>query len=573
MKQDKQQRVATGQQSEAKGQLGANQSQPPTAQGGLGDESSLSRIDGTGPKRAIVIGGGFGGLAMAIRLQARGFQVTLLEKNPSLGGKAGRIQEKGYTFDMGPSLVTAPDIIRRLFDSAGMNMAERLPMLPLDPFYRIYFHDGTFLDYNGNSDSMKEQMARFNRKDAEAYDRFMEATRPIYEAVIESGMGGTPFTSIKRMFEFAPTAIKLKALFPATTFANRFFSDWRHRFAFSFHPLYIGGHPFRVPAIYMMIPYLERKQGVWYTPGGMHSMVQAFEKAFLELGGVVRTHCEAKRIVVESGRAKGVEIQGDYLPCDLVVSNADVGHTYRHLIAPSARRKWSDRKVDNLPYSMSCFLLYLGVRRRHPRLMHHTLILAERYKGLIDDIFDKKILPNDFSLYLHAPTRTDDSMAPPGCESIYVLAPVTNLRSGIDWESTKDVFASRILDFLENWGLKDLRRDLDVLRIFTPQDFLEQQNSMFGNAFSIEPKITQTGWFRPQNRSEDIPNLYLTGAGTHPGPGVPGVLLSAEATETCILEDFPQLALHSRMPSTASAFAAEATTGATTGPSTGLAAG
>ena len=489
--------------------------------------------------RAVVIGGGFGGLAAAMRLQGRGFSVTLLERREQVGGRAYQLKERGYTFDMGPSLVTAPEILENAFLAAGTTLASHLRLVPLDPYYRVCFHDGSVFDYNGNPEDMKAQMRRFDPADADRYDGFMEAIRPIYEEVIAKGLGATPFCDFRTMARFVPKALRLKAYRTVTSFVGDHFRDFRHRFLFSFHPLYIGGHPFRSPSVYLMIPYLERKQGVWYAPGGMYSVISAMASAFRAAGGILRTGEAATRIRIDGGRATGVETAGGFHPADLVVSNADFAHTYRQLLDPAHRRVWTDRKVARQDYTMGCFLIFLGVRGTYPRLAHHTLVLAERYQGLVDDIFGKKALPSDFSLYLHAPCRTEPGMAPPGCESLMILAPVANLLSGTDWEKEKAGFADRILAFLEAWGLPGLRAGAEVFRIVTPEDFRRDLNAFQGNAFGLEPTLLQTGWFRPHNRSEDVPNLYLVGAGTHPGAGVPGVLLSAEAAEACVLEDFP----------------------------------
>jgi phytoene desaturase len=286
-----------------------------------------------------------------------------------------------------------------------------------------------------------------------------------------------------------------------------------------------------------MIPYLEREGGVWFTRGGMYSVVEALGRYFTEMGGTIRTGEEVQEIEVSDGRARGAVTDRGHYRADVVVSNADPGHTYGNLIDRRHRKRWTDRRLDRTDWSMSCFLLYIGTRRQYPQLEHHTLILTERYRELLADIFGKKILPEDFSMYLHAPTRTDPSMAPAGGESMYVLVPVANQRSGLDWAQLKDAFADRIIDFLEDWGLEGLREAMEVLHIFTPDDFETELNATWGNAFAIEPKFTQTAWFRPQNRSEDVDGLYLVGAGTHPGAGVPGVLLSAETTYGCIAED------------------------------------
>jgi len=490
-------------------------------------------------KKIVIVGSGFGGLSAAIRLQARGFGVTILEKNAMVGGHAYQLKKNGYTFDMGPSLITAPEIIRSVFRAAGRRLEDYVEMVKLDPFYRIYFHDGTHIDYSDDTQKMKSQMAVFRPLDSDNYDRFMSDCSRIYDAVITDGLGAKPFMDLKTMFSFVPRALKLKAFYPAHYFVTRHFKDPRHTFTFSFHPLFIGGNPFRAPSIYLMIPYLEKIGGVWFTMGGMYSLVKAFEKLFLELGGIVETNAEVKEIFVKNGRARGVFAAGGYYPADAVISNADWAHTARDLIKPEHRRVWSNRKIEKMDYSMSAFLLYIGVRKHYPQLLHHTLILSKRYRELITDIFDRKILPEDFSMYLHAPTRTDASMAPPGCESLYVLIPVPNLAGSVNWLQMAKPYSEKILKFLEeDFKLKDLRQNIEVLEVFTPENFKKKQNAHLGSAWGVEPKLTQTAYFRPHNRSEDIERLYFVGAGTHPGAGLPGVMLSAEATEKVLLADF-----------------------------------
>ncbi|MBK06791.1 MAG: phytoene dehydrogenase [Deltaproteobacteria bacterium] len=488
-------------------------------------------------KRAVVIGSGFGGLSIAVRLQARGMQVTLLEKREKVGGRAYQFKEKGYTFDMGPSLITAPDIIESVFRAAGKKREDYFPIIPLDPYYRIYFHDKTYIDYNGDTEQMKSQMAKFNKQDAANYERFMKDIKPIHETVIEEGFGAKPFNTMGSMVSFVPRVVKLGAYWPVHTFVKKYFKDFRHRFMFSFHPLFIGGNPFAIPSIYLMIPYLEKEGGVWFSPGGMYTFVEALEKVFKELGGEIHTSCPATKIGVENGKVTGVEAGGQFFDADIVVSNADTAWTYKNLVAAEHRKRWTDKKLEKLSYTMSCYLLYIGVKKKYPGLKHHTLILSERYKELVKDIFKNKVVPDDFSMYLHIPTATDPSMAPEGGESMYVLIPVANLRAGIDWEEFEPKFTDKVIDFLEDWGLDDLREHIEVQRVFTPNNFKKELFAYVGNAFGIEPKLSQTAYFRPHNRSEDIEGLYLVGASTHPGAGVPGVLLSAETTEHCIVED------------------------------------
>ncbi len=489
-------------------------------------------------RRAVVVGSGFGGLTLACRLQAAGVQVTLLEKREKIGGRAYQRVDRGYVFDMGPSLITAPAILDSVFQAAGRRLVDYVDLMPLDPYYRIFFHDGTHIDYVGDPERMKAELARFDERDAANLDAFMDRVRPIYDAVIGDRLGSKPFDTIGSMARFVPKVVKLGAWRPVHNFVKKYFRDFRSRFIYSFHPLFVGGNPFTAPSVYLMIPYLEREGGVWFSRGGMYSLVEAYGRLFEELGGDLRTAHEVEEIRVENGRAVGAVANGEYFEGDFVATNADVGHTYRKLIAPEHRKHWTDERVMKQDYTMSCFLLYIGTRRKYPKLEHHTLILAERYKGLVKDIFRSKILPDDFSMYLHVPTATDPGMAPDGCESMYVLIPVANNSSGLDWDEIRDRFADTVIDFLEAWGLEGLRDSIEVLHIFTPDDFESHLNSTYGNAFGVEPKLSQTAYFRPQNRSEDIDRLYLVGAGTHPGAGVPGVVLSAESTYGCIAEDF-----------------------------------
>jgi phytoene desaturase len=490
-------------------------------------------------KKVIVIGSGFGGLAIAIRLQAKGYEVTIIEKNEMVGGHAYQFKEAGYTFDMGPSLITAPEIIESLFSVAGKKSEDYLEFSPLDPFYRIYFHDKTYIDYTGNSDKMKVQMARFNQRDAEKYDDFIENSRKIYEEVIVKGLGAVPFTKLSTMIKFIPRALKMKAFYSAYGLASSFFDDFRHKFMFSFHPLFIGGNPFRVPAIYLMISYLEKSGGVWFTKGGMYSLVTALKNVFEEIGGKVITSSPVDEIIINGKKAVGVRTQGKEMLADIIVSNADVTHTYGSLIKSDKSKRWSPDRLLNSKYSMGTVVIYLGVKKKYPKLLHHTLILSPRYKELIADIFDKNILPDDFSMYLHVPSRSDADMAPEGCESIYVLIPVTNLKSSVDWNKMSRPFTNQVINFLESdFDMVDLRKNIVVEKTFTPLDFSQERNSYLGSPWGMEPVLLQTAYFRPHNKSEDFDNLYLVGAGTHPGGGIPGVMLSAEATENCIISDF-----------------------------------
>ncbi|MCB0278612.1 MAG: phytoene desaturase [Calditrichaeota bacterium] len=488
-------------------------------------------------KKAIIIGSGFGGLATGIRLQSAGIDVTIFEKNSAVGGHASQLKKNGFTFDMGPSLITAPSIINSVFESAGKRMEDYINMRYLDPFYRVYFHDKSYIDYSGHADKMKQQMSAFNKNDSLNYDKFTDYTRQLHKAVIFDGLGSESF-NFSKLVQFLPMAFKLNAFRNCYRMVSQFFSDPRHRFLFSFHSLFIGGNPFRAPSVYLMIPYLEKSAGVWYARGGMYSLVQAFEKLFIDLGGKIQCNSEIKSIEINGNKTIGVRTVDQFHPADIVISNAHFGHTQLDLIDPAKRRKWTDKRVKSLDYSMSCFLIYMGVKKQYPQLQHHTLVLSKRYKELIRDIFDRKVLADDFSIYLHVPSKTDDTMAPPGCESIYALIPVPNLNAAIDWSSQAERFKNKIIDFLErDFGLEGLRANLKVCETFTPEDFRTERNNYLGSAWGPEPKLTQSAAFRPSNKSEDIENFYISGAGTHPGAGLPGVLLGAEATVKEIIAD------------------------------------
>lgn len=491
-------------------------------------------------KKVAVIGSGFGGLGIALRLQAQGYNVEIFEKNEMAGGHANQIKEKGYTFDMGPSLITAPEILKSLFDTVGKKLEDVLDLHYLDPFYRVYFHDKSFIDYNSDREAMIEQLSKFNEKDGQAYDKFIEFSKEIYKAVIVDGLGAESFHKFSMMIKTMPKFIKTAAILPGYMQAARFFKDWRSRFLFSFHPLFIGGNPFRVPSIYLMISYLEKEGGVWYSTGGMYALVQAIVDAFTEKGGKVHLKSEVDEIITENKKIKGIRVNGKEHNFDIVVSNGDVTHTNSKLLRNAGIKKWNEEKLKKADYSMSSFVLYLGTKKKYPELLHHTLILSPRYKELVKDIFDNHVLPDDFSMYLHVPSKTDPSMAPEGCESMYVLAPVTNLANPIDWSVEGEKFANKIVEYLEHeFGMEGLKENIDYISWFSPEDFKNKRNSYLGSPWGLEPSLLQTAYFRPHNKNPEIKNMYYVGAGTHPGAGVPGVLLSAETTEKLVVEENP----------------------------------
>jgi phytoene desaturase len=479
---------------------------------------------------ALVIGSGFGGLAAAIRLQARGYETTILEMRDKPGGRAYVFEDKGFIYDAGPTILTAPFLIDELFALAGKRTEDYVKIVPVTPFYRIVFHDGQVFDYTGDEAHIIEQIKKFNPDDVPGYLQFVQKSRAIFERAFID-LADKPFSSFGDMIKVAPDLILLRSQESVFKLVARYIKHPLLRQVFSFHPLLVGGNPFQSSSIYSMIHYLERKWGVHFSMGGTGALVQAFLRLFTEMGGKLRLNARVEQLLVEDGVAKGVRLtSGEELPAAVVVSNADVANFYKKAVPAAVRKKWTDRKLDRMRYSMSLFLIYFGTDRTYPDLAHHTIVLTERYRELLEDIFRKKILAPDFSLYLHAPTRTDPTLAPPGCECFYVLSPVPHLGGKIDWESVKERYADAILASLEKL-CPDLRKHIISKLVWTPLDFEKSLDAHVGSAFQFEPILTQSAWFRPHNVSEDVKNFFLVGAGTHPGAGVPGVLSSAKLLE------------------------------------------
>ncbi|HEX8959063.1 MAG TPA: phytoene desaturase family protein [Solirubrobacterales bacterium] len=493
--------------------------------------------------RIVVVGSGFGGLAAAARLQAQGHAVTLIEARSQLGGRAGQIKEAGYTFDWGPTLVTAPDLFESVFASAGRRLSDYAELLPLRPFYEVRFGDGSSFSYGAQvhgerrpedrsdlSAAMEAEIARLSPGDVEGYRRFMRDTAWIYERGF-SQLAHRPFHSPVDFAKVLPDLVRLGAQRSVYDFVAGYVKDPNLRVVFSFHPLFLGGDPFRSSAIYSIIPKLTQDGGVWYARGGMHSLAQGLGRLLTDLGGTIRLGEPVERILVEGGKAAGVRLaSGEVVRADKVVSNADAAATYLDLVPDPYRRRAASR-VQRYGYSMSCFILYLGLSRQYPHLRHHTILMPRDYRGVVKAIFSGRLKDDDLALYVHMPTRTDPTMAPPGGESLYALVPVPNLKADIDWTTYGDVLRDKTVRLLEqSLGMADLERHIVVERRVTPLDFRDDLRSYLGAGFSIEPTLFQSAYFRPHNLSGDLPGLYLVGAGTHPGAGVPAVLLSAEIT-------------------------------------------
>jgi phytoene desaturase len=483
---------------------------------------------------ALIIGSGFGGLAAAIRLGARGYRVTVLEKLDAPGGRAYVHRQDGFTFDAGPTIVTAPFLFEELWQLCGRRLADDVDLQPVSPFYRIRFHDGSSFDYSADADAMAREIARFSPQDVEGWRGFMRLSEATCKAGFEQ-LGHVPFDSFGSMLKIAPQLVKLQSHRSVYSIVASYIKDERLRQVFSFHPLLIGGNPFTATSIYCLIAHLERRWGVHFAMGGTGSLVAGMTKLIENLGGAIRLNAEVDEIVVEQGRATGVRLaSGERIDADIVVSNADSATTYRKLVPAKARHRWTDRKIDRARYSMSLFVWYFGTRRQYPDVQHHTIMLGPRYRELLTDIFKRKHLAEDFSLYLHRPTATDPSLAPSGCDAFYVLSPVPHLDAGIDWAVEAERYRKKISDHLSRTLLPGLESELATSFVLTPQGFHDRLNSLKGAAFGLEPVLTQSAWFRPHNRSEDIDRLFLVGAGTHPGAGIPGVLSSARVLDSVV---------------------------------------
>ena len=483
---------------------------------------------------AVVIGAGLGGLAAAVRLRAMGWQVTVLEALDQPGGRARVFRRDGFTFDAGPTVITAPHLIAELFELAGRDARDYYTLSPVDPFYRILFDDGSQLDYVGDEERLLAQIAQFDRRDVDGYRRLARMAERIFDIGFTQ-LADRPFDRLSDMLRVVPAMLRLQSWRSVHDMVAHYIHDPRLRQALTFEPLLVGGDPFHTPSIYLLIHWLERKWGVHFALGGTTSIVQGLVRLLDELGVDVQLDTPVEEIIVDRGRVAAVRTAGGArMACELVVSNADPSFTYTKLIGARHRRRHTDRAVARVRQSMSLFVGYFGTRRTYPDLAHHTILLGPRYKELLDDVFRRRVLAPDFSLYLHAPTRTDASLAPPGCESFYVLSPVPNTRAGIDWEREGERYFARIRESLERRLLPGLEASLAPSFQMTPLDFERTLRSVDGAAFGPEPLLTQSAWFRYHNRSPDVAGLYFVGAGTHPGGGVPGVLCSAKVLERIV---------------------------------------
>ena len=483
---------------------------------------------------AIIVGAGLGGLAAAIRLGARGYRVTVLDRLAVPGGRATVFTQDGFTFDAGPTIITAPFVLEELWQFAGRNFNDDVKLKALDPFYVIRFDDGDTFTNRTDPTLMRQEVARISPTDVAGYENFMHESEAIYKIGFEQ-LGHIPFQSIGSMAAIVPDLLKLKAWKSVHAHVASHVRHPKLRMALSFHPLFVGGNPFRATCVYSMIAYLERQFGVHCAIGGTGAIVQSMVKLIESQGGSVLCNSDVAEITTSQGRATGARLaSGEIIKSDIVVSNACAAHTYTNLIAGGAQKRWTKRKLARARHSMSLFVWYFGTDKKFETVPHHTILMGPRYRGLIDDIFENKSLAKDMSLYLHRPTASDVTLAPAGCDCFYVLSPVPNQDSGIDWTNMAEPYRQRIAKRLDETIMPGFEKHILTQRVMTPLNFEHDLLSYKGAAFGLEPVLTQSAWFRPHNRSEEVENLFLVGASTHPGAGVPGVLSTARVLDLVV---------------------------------------
>ena len=484
-------------------------------------------------KTAIVIGSGFGGLAISIRLKKLGYDTTILEKLEDLGGRARVFEVNGFRHDAGPTVITAPFLFDELFSLFGRKREDHLNFVPLEPWYRYYFHDGKTFDYCSTIEKTNDEIRKFDQRDIKGYSNLLNQSKKIFDVGFTK-LADKPFISFFKMLGVIPNLIILKSYLTVSQLVNRHLKNSYLRKAFSIHPLLVGGDPHTTTSIYALIHYLERKWGVFFCMGGTGKIVSELKKLMIDNGIKIRTKTEAKEFVLKDNKiTKIITNNGDITNPDLVVCNGDPPMIYSKLL----KKYKLSRPVMNekkLLYSMGLFVLFFGTKKQYDNVAHHTIWMTERFKSLLHDIFKNKILSEDFSLYIHRPTATDKSFAPDGCDSFYVLCPVPNLQGNVNWDTESENLKNKIVKELSRTIMPDLEKTITDVFWMSPNDFKNDYNSMHGAGFSIAPIFTQSAWFRYHNKDKKIKNLYFAAAGSHPGAGIPGVLSSAKVVENII---------------------------------------
>lgn len=489
-------------------------------------------------KSAIVIGAGFAGLALGLRLQSAGIATTIVEGRDLPGGRAYVWQKDGFTFDAGPTVITDPDCLAQLWRLSGHDMSDDVTLLPVNPFYRLHWQDGTTFDYSADDGSLSREIAKLDPADIAGYQRFLNYSAGVYREGYEK-LGHVAFLDFKSMLRAAPDLAQHQAWRSVYSMVSSFVKNEKLRQALSFHTLLVGGNPMTTSAIYALIHKLEKQGGVWFAKGGTNALVRGMVTHFERLGGKLILGDPVTKIETVGNRATGVLTRsGLRLEATTVASNADIMHSYADLLGEHARGQRQSEKLWRKRWSPSLFLIHFGIEGTWPGIPHHMILFGPRYKELLTDIFDHGVLSQDFSLYLHHPTVTDPSLAPPGHSTFYALAPVPHQgKLPVDWNEVGPILANRILDEIERRLIPDIRSRIKVQFSYAPNDFTRDLNAHMGSAFSLEPLLTQSAYFRTHNRDDVIGNLYFVGAGTHPGAGIPGVVGSARATAALMLED------------------------------------
>jgi len=489
---------------------------------------------GAGAPNALVVGAGFGGIAAALRLRAKGYHVSLVDRCVGLGGRAQVFERDGFRHDAGPTVITAPFLIEELFTLFGERMADHITLVPLKPWYRFRFADGETFDYGGTLEETLDEIERIEPRDREGYLGLLAHSRRIFDVGFTE-LSTVPFDRLTTMLRQIPRLVGLRSYETVWQLVSRYLSHPKLRQAFSIQPLLVGGNPFDTTSIYGLIHFLERAYGVHFAMGGTAAITRALGALMTRQGIDVQLGTTVDTIRIERGAATGVTLaDGSSLDADLIVTNTDPAHLYGSMIGKSRQAVSARLKLATARFSMGLFVLYFGTTRTYPDVAHHTIWMGERYRALLDDIFNRKVLTQDFSLYLHRPTATDPSFAPAGCDSFYVLCPVPNLQGQVDWSREAPRLRDRIVTALDETILPSLRSTIVAEFFMTPESFRDDYLSAHGAGFSVAPLFRQSAWFRFHNRAEGIRNLYLVGAGTHPGAGLPGVLCSAKLVDALI---------------------------------------
>ena len=487
--------------------------------------------------KILVIGAGFGGIASALRLRSHGYQVTLVDRLSAIGGRAQVFERSGFRHDAGPTVITAPFLFDELFALYGEDRKDYIEFRPLDPWYRFHFHTGQSFDYRASIEDTNKEIRKFSTEDVLGYERLLETSESIFDVGF-SKLAAEPFTQFSNMVKQVPSLLKLQSYHTVAGLVEKHIKHPLIRRAFSIHPLLVGGNPFSTTSIYALIHYLERRWGVHFTMGGTGKLVAELRGLLQRSGVEILLNHDVTELRIEGNKiVEALAANGKRIKADKVICNADPPTVYSEMIKDSRFQKKVSRKIYSSKYSMGLFVLFFGTKKKYNQVAHHTIWMGPRFKSLLKDIFDRKVLSEDFSLYIHRPTATDDSFAPAGCDSFYVLCPVPNLLGNIDWKIEAPALKTRIILALNNTILPNL---IDVITddfYMTPEDFAADYRSMYGAGFSIAPIFRQSAWFRFHNRDSKLKNLYFTGAGTHPGAGVPGVVSSAKVVEKLILED------------------------------------